>query len=296
MLRQVSSGPPDGSTPQTRRAARPRFGVVCLAPLFAALCVATSHAQSTGSSIVLDIGETTAALGAEVTVPMILDNPVSPLEGWGFGVCHDGPAGVSVVSVEVSEFVATSYFGNPPAFHQVVIEEDGWFVGAVMSHTGNAVLPTGIHEWYSGVYAVPEVPGVVTLEYCDTLGTPPVSRCIHIWNGGGSCEPGVEYLPGSIEIVPEPPHRRGDCNQDGNRDLADAIYLELYLFVSGDVPGCLDACDANDDGLVDIADAITNLMWLFQSGPALPEPSTACGFDSTPDDIGCASVGPAVCP
>ncbi|MEM7261508.1 MAG: FG-GAP-like repeat-containing protein, partial [Planctomycetota bacterium] len=44
---------------------------------------------------------------------------------------------------------------------------------------------------------------------------------------------------------------RGDLNEDGFHDIADANFLQAYLFTGGPAPACLDAADVNDDGAVD---------------------------------------------
>ena len=83
---------------------------------------------------------------------------------------------------------------------------------------------------------------------------------------------------------------RGEVNDDGAVDLADAVYLLGALFPTGTPNNitCENAADANDDGAINLADAITILYSLFGS-PAtpLPEPSY-CGNDPTPlDGLGC---------
>ncbi|MGE3164483.1 MAG: DNRLRE domain-containing protein [Planctomycetota bacterium] len=88
---------------------------------------------------------------------------------------------------------------------------------------------------------------------------------------------------------------RGDCNDDGVRDISDPIVLLEQLFGSGAEANCVDACDANDDGARDIADVVSLLDLLFGQGPPLPVPSANCGFDPTSDAIDCArfsSCGP----
>ncbi|NMD34243.1 MAG: hypothetical protein GYA73_00005, partial [Planctomycetes bacterium] len=72
------------------------------------------------------------------------------------------------------------------------------------------------------------------------------------------------------------------------------VFLLSYLFASGENPPCADAADANDSGEIDIADAVTVLGYLFTNGGPLPEPFSACGFDSTLDGLDCASFPP--CP
>lgn len=87
--------------------------------------------------------------------------------------------------------------------------------------------------------------------------------------------------------------RRGDCNNDGGINIADAIYLLGALFpgpMGPNVINCEDACDANDDGGRNIADAIALLASLFGSPPVmLPAPGSVCGADPTTMDVfGCA--------
>ncbi len=82
---------------------------------------------------------------------------------------------------------------------------------------------------------------------------------------------------------------RGDCNDDGNFDISDAITILDVLFAMGSAP-CADACDVNDDGAGDIADAIYALASLFVSGSATPlAPFPGCDEDPSADGTGCAS-------
>ncbi len=94
----------------------------------------------------------------------------------------------------------------------------------------------------------------------------------------GGAEPSTEFV-------------RGDCTDDGQVGIADAISLLTYLFVPGAAispPECFDAWDADDTGQLDIADAIGLLGWLF-GGTPLPGPNQ-CGVDPTDDDpLDCAS-------
>ncbi len=94
----------------------------------------------------------------------------------------------------------------------------------------------------------------------------------------------------------EPQFRRGDVNQDGAVNIADAIALLGHLFASKPAPACRDAADANDDGVVNIADAIRILGHLFASTGPLPAPSNVCGPDPTADTIPACEFDPAKCP
>jgi hypothetical protein len=84
---------------------------------------------------------------------------------------------------------------------------------------------------------------------------------------------------------------RGECNSDGKRNIADAVYLLAYLFSPPNPLTCDDAADANDDGKLNIADAVTILSFLFGGSGPLPAPFDDCAPDPTTDGdaLGCAS-------
>ena len=77
--------------------------------------------------------------------------------------------------------------------------------------------------------------------------------------------------------------RRGDANDDGLLNIADAITTLSYLFAGAAPPPCPDAADTNDDGVLNIADAITTLSHLFAGSGPLPPPFPDCGPDPTDD-------------
>ena len=80
---------------------------------------------------------------------------------------------------------------------------------------------------------------------------------------------------------------RGDSNNDSTVNLADAIYILAYLFVSGSAPPCFDALDPNDSGSIDVADAVFLLAFLFSGGDQPPPPFPTAGTDPTPDGLPC---------
>ena len=84
------------------------------------------------------------------------------------------------------------------------------------------------------------------------------------------------------------PFIRGDVNQDGEFDLADAVSIFSYLFSGEEAPACLDAADLNDSGGLDISDGIAELSWLFSGGPPPAAPWPECGEDPTRDMLSCA--------
>jgi hypothetical protein len=97
----------------------------------------------------------------------------------------------------------------------------------------------------------------------------------------------------SIPDECEPSFLRGDANEDGGVDIADAIHMLYALMLGGAQSGCTDATDANDDSAHDISDIIFVLNYQFQNGAPPPAPGPLdCGIDMTPDDgLGCDSYG-----
>ena len=84
---------------------------------------------------------------------------------------------------------------------------------------------------------------------------------------------------------------RGDANSDGEVDLADAVFLLLFLFGGGPAPGCLAAADAANTGGLNLNSVIVLLEELFHGFPPRP-PFSACGFDPFPWGLGCWSYPP----
>lgn len=177
-------------------------------------------------------------------------------------------------------------------------------------HSGEPYDPT---DWSATVGG-----GAVTWESPATFAVDPDSNALrfgtmyNFWfesnaaPGTTSATIGI-FRPGTPDSVPvtvqgpdvptAPTFRRGDCNDDGGRDISDAVTMLAALFPGSGgpaVPPCADACDANDDGATDIADPIALLEGLFSGGPVPPAPFPDCGTDPTADALDCASS--ASCP
>ena len=80
---------------------------------------------------------------------------------------------------------------------------------------------------------------------------------------------------------------RGDANDSGSVSVADAFYINAYLFSGGDDPSCVDAADANDDGSITSADVTFLFDFLFYGGEDPPPPYPSCGDDPTEDSLRC---------
>ena len=91
-----------------------------------------------------------------------------------------------------------------------------------------------------------------------------------------------QMLPG----ISEPGFIRGDANGDSLVDISDGVKVLLVLFL-GDTADCDDALDGDDDGQRNITDAVYILNHLFRGGPVIPAPYPQAGEDTTPDELGC---------
>jgi hypothetical protein len=99
-------------------------------------------------------------------------------------------------------------------------------------------------------------------------------------------------------IVPPTGFHRGDTDTDGAITIGDAIFLLNYIFASGPLPKCLDACDMDDTEGLTIGDPVYLLNYQFVSGPApLPPgpPGNPCGPDPSGTDLDCKEYPASSC-
>ncbi len=89
--------------------------------------------------------------------------------------------------------------------------------------------------------------------------------------------------------------KRGDCNDDGNVNLADAVCILNWLFSGGDAPGCVAATNTNSDDVANISDATSLLNFLFSGGPAPAQPYPDCGPSALPADKALSCENPRDC-
>ena len=94
-------------------------------------------------------------------------------------------------------------------------------------------------------------------------------------------------LRGREGEVPGQEFQRGDANDDGRTNIADAPWIIRGLFHAGPPNVCDKAADANDDGVNDSSDAVYVISYLFVDGPTPPPPFGMCGADPTDDSLSC---------
>lgn len=143
--------------------------------------------------------------GGDVNIEISLD-AVDTAQGWSYGVCN----GPDVMVGTVADGPATLALngGSGPDFNQINMFPEGWTVGVVISFLGMDTLAPGtgyvLNEApYSPLTTVaagdPDV--VAPLDFCSTLGTPPVATVIVV--GGQSITP--DQVSGAITIMGGPP-------------------------------------------------------------------------------------------
>ena len=92
----------------------------------------------------------------------------------------------------------------------------------------------------------------------------------------------------------DPTFLRGDVNDDGVVDLADAWYLLSWLVEGGEAPHCLKAADVNDDGVINLEDYVFMEDCLLFADVMPPPPFPENGSDPTADDLPCGAPVPPV--
>ena len=125
-----------------------------------------------------------------------------------------------------------------------------------------------------------------TIQPANNLGQPVIHNILTI--DGVSSMPDLQG--GEVCFVNSSPFLRGDANDDGSLNLADAISLISYIFGGGSEPQCRSAANANSDYTVDIGDVIFLINHQFLAGPPPGAPYPNCGADPAGEaGIGCES-------
>ncbi len=102
--------------------------------------------------------------------------------------------------------------------------------------------------------------------------------------------PTIDRLMVQAPVVDGPvSFQRGDTNADGGTNLADAVYLLLFLAIGGSPPSCMEAADIDGNGALNVTDAIVVLNYLFRGGPPPMAPFPECGTAPDAEGLGCES-------
>ena len=150
----------------------------------------------------------------------------------------------------------------------------------------------------------PDDAGFVTLagnQVCGKIVDPEIVDC----NGNGiadncdvingfSSDLNQDLFPDECQSIAIPTFIRGDANDDGQVDIADAIWIINSLFQGGQILDCTGANDANADNQFDISDGLYLLAYRLLGGSSPPAPYPACGINADPELEDC--LGYTSCP
>ncbi|MEE2884008.1 MAG: PKD domain-containing protein [Planctomycetota bacterium] len=233
-----------------------------------------------------------AVFAGQPVIHPVLGTHVDCLQGFQISVAYDEAViNMTEISIEntlaeslAPEFIASSINPGGSAsslYLAVIFDTLPPFDGRMMSPGLNQTLCTLNYT------VVPSTPlGTVTeLHFADDLVIPPINN-IYAIEGGFAVLP--YYIQGTVTVSQQPQFlfHRGDATYDQSVNIADAIFILDFLFITGSTPVCPDSADTNDDGLLNIGDAINLLSFLFIGGATLPYPYPGYGIDPTPDSLG----------
>ena len=148
---------------------------------------------------------------------------------------------------------------------------------------------------FSGAERLPFPVNTGEYELTPWIGYDWPARGSKLWfiRGNGSCSQWLVYE--ATWTPSDPSFRRGDCNADGQVNVADASCALDWLFSGDSTPGCLAAVNANADNRVDIADPVALLNFLFSGGPIISDPFPDCGPLGLPEDVELGCLDPPEC-
>jgi hypothetical protein len=228
--------------------------------------------------------------------------------------------------LERREPIGVLHMLNPSQIHSWTLDEDGDLNGT--RYTYHFALPSGEHSALSGFVLLPEpryfllslkqaqvllvpvdnlsprhgesvwleVTGRIDLTplgigAVDDLAFDPVRQHLYLTDSS-------QNLVFELAFVHPAPFHRGDPDESGGVNLADAFAILNFLFLNGQAPGCLETADSNNDRAIDLSDAVTLLNFVLLDGPPPPAPGppgSPCGSEPDPRDslfgLGCAAYG-----
>lgn len=243
-------------------------------------------------TIPYDIQTGVASLTATLTIGQHpCEYPLVDSPGFSFSLGHD-PAVLVALQITPAPPLMEINDGNGPDYFMAEIYPDGITLGVVASMIGADELSFGDETEAAYVYyqSIPTAligstaDVITTLDWNSNFSSPPVTNII--MPGDSSEIPGA-LIDGIITFVPiDVAHYiRGDSNEDGVVDLADAVGLLSHLFGGEAGPSCPAIGDINSDGSLDVGDPIWLLTYLFSGGAAPGAPFPACGSAGL-DDCG----------
>ena len=158
---------------------------------------ASANAGAQDTSFIAGSGD--IALGGSGTVSLTMDNTGNVIAGWSLGICND-TAFLEAIAANSGSGTETSKNGGAPDFNQINLFPEGATQGVVICFTGCASVGdvSGFELLAVDYNGVAE--GSTTVDFCNTLGAPPVETVIVV--NGASVAP--TQNSGAIEVVGVP--------------------------------------------------------------------------------------------
>ncbi|OUU23355.1 MAG: hypothetical protein CBC13_05750 [Planctomycetia bacterium TMED53] len=240
-------------------------------------------------------GEGTAEVGISVFENILPGGAASDTQGFSLGLSYDNTV-LNATGVSQGATLQALEQGQGAEFFEVSLVATGLTVGVIYDFQGQSLIPYATPDQVLNIAfdtvaanLAGTAPGeIIQATLTPTEGLGPTGVTLVMVVGGRSVSMTSES--GVLSLTSLGGFDRGNCNADGQFDLADVIKLLGGLF-TGDPLSCLDACDANNDALLDIADAIRMLGVLFSGDPPMDGAGT-CAPDSDAASLGCDSFPP----
>ena len=230
-------------------------------------------------------------LGENLAIDSTTGDVVTP------GVLDEGTV-VSSHLIHTNPFEGTNNCGPDDriCFPRVVIRFDSEILGFYFRNPPVSLVET------DGILGLPETQyetefvarGAGNFPQFESISIQNGNELVLTLNAAAGAMDNVRVITRGVKL-PEMPFRRGDCNDDGAVDIADAVCILNWLFVGEATPGCVAATNTNGDDAADITDATYLLNHLFSGGAAPAQPFPDCGPGMLPADVELGCTNPPNC-
>ena len=182
-----------------------------------------------------------------------------------------GPLSFTAVVTDEGRTSAEKVFSVTinPALDITTVSLPNAVVGEPYSHQLEALGGTGVKIWTDKSLNLPG--SGLTLSGAGLLsGTPlaigPIAFTAKVEDAVGSSD--EQFLVFAVVEA----YACGDVNDDGDVNLADAVYIVNYIFKGGPAPNPVCVGNADGDGDVNLADAVYLINYVFKGGPPPVDP------------------------
>ncbi len=220
-------------------------------------------------------------VGSTFELSFYYSEPEDNIQGFEFSVEHDCRL---IVDSTCLDTTGSALEANDAEFFNCIVDDDPlddgchFAVGVLMDALppfGGQTLPPTDTAQLLGTITMTVDPTTLPGEVLSADFTPWTTVDV-MFVVDGTIQPVPNLFGSEVTALPPLNILRGDCNNDGVADLADAIHVLNVIFFDGVMLGCHVACDHNDDGTFDVADYIFSINYFFLDGPPFPAPFPNC--------------------